>query len=126
MVYAARGDTRKVAGYRKVIDFIRPPDDYDDAFEDIFSKRRQARPGRLIAGPEFTIREGPATPTVTYRDHETPVPPSDSMAMLNRIRRILFVPRDLDAPRRAPSPPSCRCGRARRQKQHGDISERAI
>jgi tetratricopeptide (TPR) repeat protein len=41
MVYEARGDNQKAADcYRKVIDFIRAhPDDYDDAFEDIFVKR---------------------------------------------------------------------------------------
>jgi tetratricopeptide (TPR) repeat protein len=41
MVYEARGDNQKAADcYRKVIDFIRAhPDDYDDAFEDIFAKR---------------------------------------------------------------------------------------
>jgi tetratricopeptide (TPR) repeat protein len=41
MVYEARGDNQKAADcYRKVIDFIRAhPDDYDDAFADIFAKR---------------------------------------------------------------------------------------
>jgi hypothetical protein len=40
MVCEARGDNQKAADcYRKVIDFIRDPGDYDDDFEDIFVKR---------------------------------------------------------------------------------------
>jgi hypothetical protein len=77
MVYEARGDNQKAADcYRKVIDFMGAhPDDDDDSFEDIF-----ARPGRLFGGPKFTIPEGPETTTITCRDHETLVPPGESMA----------------------------------------------
>jgi len=43
---------------------------------------RKAQLRRLIARPKSTIPEGSAIPTVIHRDHETPIPPSDSVAVL--------------------------------------------
>ena len=36
----------------------------------------------LIASSKFTISEGFATTTITYRDQETPVPDSNSVALV--------------------------------------------
>jgi hypothetical protein len=55
------------------------PSDYDDDFEDIFVKRvDRLDPADGPIAQKFTIREGPATTTITYRDHERLVPPLTS------------------------------------------------
>ena len=71
------------------LDFIRAhSDDYEDPLR-TNSSNASTGSSRPVTGPQFTITRRPRNDAVTYRDHETLVPHSDSMARVMTLPQIV-------------------------------------